>query len=209
MSQTPSIDLNALWRYVTDQIKNRITLPSLWRSMEGARPLTIENDELILGYQPGLSMQSGLMMDIQNRNAIEQVLEAATRRRLKLRVIDGDSLEDWEAYKQAQEAAKLLQQQSRAQFQAQAEAGLSWEAVSEQLVRKYSATPNRGLSSVQGRYLDEAIDILVDAYGRLMPETPSEQDERSYTRAIDRVSERAMAPASLIAQMVWARRHGR
>jgi hypothetical protein len=209
MSQTPTIDLNALWRYVTDQIKNRITLPSLWRSMEGAKPLTIENDELILGYQPGLSMQSGLMMDIQNRNAIEQILEAATRKRLKIRVIDGDTLEEWESLKRAQEAAKQLQQQARAQFQAQAEAGLSWEAVSEQLIRKYSATANRGLSSVQGRYLDEAIDVLVEAYNRLMPETPTEQDERSYTRAIDRVSERAMAPASLIAQMVWARRKGR
>ena len=41
---TPQIDLNALWKYVTDQVKQRTTLPSLWRSMEGARPLTIEND---------------------------------------------------------------------------------------------------------------------------------------------------------------------
>jgi len=208
MSQTPSIDLNALWRYVTDQIKDRITQPSLWRSMEGARPLTIENDELVLGYQPGLSMQSGLMMDVHNRNAIEQVLEAATRKRLRIRVIDGDSLEDWENYKLTLEAGKQMQQQARAQYAAQAEAGLSWEAVAEQLIRKYSATPNRALSSVQGRYLDEAIDLLVDAYGRLMPETPSELEERSYSRAIDRVSERAMVPSTLIAQMVWARRRG-
>jgi hypothetical protein len=206
MSQTPSIDLNALWRYVTDQIKNKITLPSLWRSMEGARPLTIEDDELILGYQAGLSMQSGLMMDIHHRNAIEQVLEAATRKRLRIRVIDGDSLEDWAAYKQALEAGKQMQQQARAQYAAQAEAGVSWEGVSEQLIRKYSNTPNRTLSSVQGRYLDEAVDILVDAYGRLMPETPSVLDERSYSRAIDRVAERAMVSPALIAQLVWARR---
>lgn len=206
MSQTPSIDLNALWRYVTDQIKDRITLPSLWRSMEGARPLTIEDDELILGYQAGLSMQSGLMMDIHNRNAIEQVLESATRKRLKIRVIDGDSLEDWTSYKQTLEAGKQMRQQAQAQYVAQAEAGVSWEAVSEKLIRKYSATPNRTLSSVQGRYLDEAVDLLADAYGRMMPETPNEMDERNYSRAIDRVAERAMVPAALIAQLVYARR---
>lgn len=206
MSQPPTIDLNALWHYVTEQIKNKITLPSLWRSMEGARPLTIENDELILGYQAGLSMQSGLMMDIHNRNAIEQVLETATRKRLRIRVIDGDSIEDWENHKLTLEAGKQMQQQARAQYAAQAEAGLSWEAVAEQLIRKYSATANRTLSSVQGRYLDDAIDLLADAYGRLMPETPSELEERSYSRAIDRVAERAMVPSALIAQLVWARR---
>jgi hypothetical protein len=78
--------------------------------------------------------------------------------------------------------------------------------VAEQLVRKYSATPNRGLSSVQGRYLHEAVDTLAEAYTRLMPEPPTEADERAYSRALDRVSERAMVPSSLIAQMVWARR---
>lgn len=205
---TPQIDLNALWKYVTDQVKNRTTLPSLWRSMEGARPLTVEDDELILGYQAGLSMQAGLMMDVQNKNLIEQVLESATRKRLRIRVIDGETLADWEAYKLQQAEAKRLQEQSRAQYQQQMMSGVSWEAVAEQLVRKYSSTPNRNLSSVQGRYLDEAVDTLAEAYGRLMSETPSELDERAYSKALDRVAERAMVPSSLIAQMVWARRRG-
>jgi hypothetical protein len=208
MSQTPDIDLNALWKYVTDQVKQRSSLPTLWRSMEGARPLTIEEDDLILGYQAGLSMQAGVMMDVQNKNLIEQVLESATRKRLRLRLIDGETLADWELYKQQQVEAKRLQEQSRAQFKQQMEAGITWDAVAEQLVRKYSATTNRGLSSVQGRYLDEAVTSLADAYGRLMPETPNEQEERAYSRALDRVSERAMVPSSLIAQMVWSRRKG-
>lgn len=204
----PQIDLNALWKYVTDQVKHRTTQPTLWRSMEGARPLIIEDDELILGYQAELSMQAGLMMDVQNKNLIEQVIESATRKRLRIRVIDGETLADWEALKQLQVEAKRLQEQSRLQYQQQVKSGDSWEAVAEQLVRKYSNTSNRTLSSVQGRYLDDAIAVLSDAYGRLMGDTPSELDERAYSKALDRVSERAMVPSSLIAQMVCARRRG-
>ncbi|MGV3720226.1 MAG: hypothetical protein ACO1SX_04880, partial [Actinomycetota bacterium] len=170
---TPQIDLNALWKYVTDQVKSRTTQPSLWRSMEGARPLTIEDEELILGYQAELSMQAGLMMDVQNKNLIEQVIESATRKRLRIRVIDGETLADWEAYKQQQVEAKRLQEQARLQYQQQMKSGVSWDAVAEQLVRKYSNTPNRTLSSVQGRYLDEAVETLAEAYGRLMGDSPS------------------------------------
>lgn len=203
---TPQIDLNALWKYVTDQVKSRTTQPTLWRSMEGARPLIIEDEELILGYQAELSMQAGLMMDVQNKNLIEQVIESATRKRLRIRVIDGETLADWEALKLQQVEAKRLQEQSRLQYQQQMKSGDSWDAVAEQLVRKYSNTPNRTLSSVQGRYLDDAVAALAEAFGRLMGETPSELDERAYSKALDRVSERAMVPSSLIAQMVWARR---
>ena len=162
-----------------------------------------------MGYQPGLSMQAGLMMDVQNRNLIEQVLESATRRRIRLRVIDGETLADWEAYKAQQAEAKRLQEQARAQYQRQVIAGNSWEGVAEQLVRKYSSTPNRNLSSVQGRFLDEAVDTLVEAYDRLMGPTPSELDERAYSKALDRVAERALVPSSLIAQLVWSRRRER
>lgn len=153
-------------------------------------------------------MQAGLMMDVQNKNLIEQVIESATRKRLRIRVIDGETLADWEALKQLQVEAKRLQEQSRLQYQQQVKSGDSWEAVAEQLVRKYSNTSNRTLSSVQGRYLDDAIAVLSDAYGRLMGDAPSELDERAYSKALDRVSERAMVPSSLIAQMVCARRRG-
>src|SRR3712207_2519656 len=108
MSQSRQVDLNALWRYVTDRVKAQVTLPGLWRAMEAARPITIEADELVLGYGVSESHQRGLLMDNQHRNLIEQILESATHHRLRVRLIEGETAADWEAAKRLQaEAARL------------------------------------------------------------------------------------------------------
>jgi len=204
MSQ--NIDLNALWQYVTNQVKNQITLPSLWRSMEAARPLTIDDDTLVLGFVAAEAHQMGLLMDNKHRNIIEQCLHQATRLRLKIHPMAAESVADWEAYKLTLSEGARLSREAKEQFQQRAEAGQTWDAVGEQLVRKFSATANRGLASVQGRYLNEAVDVLAEAYGRLMPADPDEQAERNYSRALERVSERVAVPSAVIAQMVLVRR---
>lgn len=206
MSDGTQVNLQALWRYVTEQVKARVVRPNLWRAMEAAKPLTIENDELILGFEAARAHEGTQITDNQTRNLIEQTLESATRRRLKVRIIQGDSLADWDAMKAAQAEAAKLQEQSRLQYQRQTEAGTSWEAVSEQLVRRFAALPNHGLTSVQGRYLDEAVSLMAEAYGRLMPETPTEQDERNYTRALERLAERVNVAGPMIGYLVHTRR---
>lgn len=206
MSQTPSIDLNALWKYVTDRVKAQVTMPGLWRAMEAAKPVALDGDLLVMGFGPSEGHQGGLLMDHRHKNMIEQVLEQATRKRLRLHVMAGETLEEWEAYKAAQVEAVKLQQQAKQQFQAEAEAGQSWEAVGEQLIRRFSGMTNRGLASVQARFLDDAIDTLAEAYGRLMPADPDEHAERNYSRALERVSERVGVPAAMIGQLVIAKR---
>lgn len=207
MSQ-PSIDLNALWKYVTDRVKAQVTQPSLWRAMEAARPVVLEDDLLVLGFAPADSHQGGLLQDQRHKNVIEQVLEQATRKRLRVHIMAGETLEEWEAYKAAQAEAGKLQQQAREQFLRHAEKGQSWEAVGEQLIRKFSGLRNRGLASVQGRYLGEAVDVLAEAYGRLMPADPDEAQERDYSRALERVAERVNVPAAMISLLVQRARRG-
>jgi hypothetical protein len=201
----PPIDLNALWSYVTTQVKGKITLPSLWRAMEAAKPIALEDNELVMGFPAMSGHQAGLLTNPQHKNVIEQVLEAATRVRLELRVIDGETLEDWETLKRNREEATRLQEQTRQQLRKQVEQGDSWEAVGESLIRRFSGVPNRGLASVQGRFLEEAIRTVVEAYPRLMPETPDEHDERNYSRTLERISERVNVPAAMISQIVDTR----
>jgi predicted GIY-YIG superfamily endonuclease len=205
MSQ-PIYNLDPMWKYVTDQVKAKISMPAVWRAMEAAKPLTLNGDELILGFEAAEMHQSGLLLDHRHKNVIEQIIEAATRRRLKLRIITGQTLEDWEMAYQAEIEGARLQQQTKEQFLKTAEAGQTWDAVSEHLVRRLSATQNRGLASVQGRFLEEVVSTYVEAYGRLMPPAPAEQDERNYSRALERMAERIGVPAPLIAHLVDLRR---
>src|SRR5205807_5032293 len=139
------------------QVKAKFSMPARWRAMEAATPLTLNGDELILGYDPGEMHQSGLILDHRHRNVIEQIIEAASHRRLKLRVIPGQTLEDWNLAQQTEIEGARLQQQAREQFLKTAEAGQTWEAVGEQLVRRFAGIPHRGLTSVQGRFLSDAV----------------------------------------------------
>jgi hypothetical protein len=202
MSQAPQIDYDALWKYVTQHVKARSNLPAFWRALEAGRAITIDGDRLIVGFGVENMHQSGLLLQTQNKNLIEQVLEQATRKRLTLHVIQGETPQDWESARVHQEEAERLQQESVAQFQKRVEGGGNWDAVGEQLVRKVAALQHRGLASVQGRFLHEAVAILAEAYGRLMPETPSEMDERGYSRALERVAERVLVPAAVIGYLV-------
>lgn len=208
MSTQPQVNVAALWKYVSDQMKNHITLPSLWRALEAAVPLTIENDELILGFAGEAAPQAGVLQNNQYRNMLEQLIENATRRRLKLRFISGDTLADWEAEKARVVEAQRLQSQTREKLQREMEAGNTWDAVGESLIRTLANLPGRAFPSVQGRFLEEVVATLAEAYGRLMPESPAENDERSYSRSLDRLSERLGVPATVIAYQVHLRRKG-
>ncbi|MFN3652518.1 MAG: hypothetical protein ACK47B_23320 [Armatimonadota bacterium] len=208
MSQPPQVDLNVLWRYVTDQMKARVSLPALWRALEAARPLTIENDELVLGYVVTEMHRSGLLLDNRHRNLIEQLIQHAVKRPLRIHVFQGETLEDWAVHKQNREEAARLTAQSHQQRVQKAEQGKTWEAVAEQVTRKFSETPNRSLPSIQGRLLEELLAMLAEAYTRLMPEKPTEQDERSYSRVLDRVAERTGTSSAIIGYLVHLRVRG-
>ena len=202
MSQAPGVNVTALWRWVTDQMKARTTQPALWRALEAAIPITVEGEELVIGYSTAAADQKGLLMDSRTQNTIEQVIEQGTRRRFRLRLIEGESLQDWEVEKQREVEGARLIQQSRRQYDQETAAGATWEAVGEQVIRSLSAIPNRALASVQGRFLEEAVTVLAEGYTRLMPEPLEEQHERSYSRVLERLSERLGVPSPIIAYLV-------
>lgn len=209
MPQTPQVDLDALWNWVVAEIKKETSTPSFWRSLESARPLTLENrEELILGFDESQGHNAGLLTNDKNKNHIEQILERATKVRLRIRVIHGTTMEDWEAEKRIQAEGARMVQQNRQQVRQQAQAGDSWENIGEQLVRRYNDYPNRMLASAQGRFLSEAVTTLSEAHTRLMGDPPTEEQDRNYARVLERIGERIRVPPPMIAYLVNERRTG-
>lgn len=203
MAQTPSVDLNALWKWVTDQIKAETHLPNFWRALEAAVPITLENrDELVVGLPDNASDMAGQLTESRNRNMIEQALERGTRVRIRLRVIHGTTMDDWNHEKQVVVEAARLQAMSAAKYRQETSRGDTWENVGEQLIREYNAQKNRGLTCVQATFLEHAVDVLAESYRRLMPEKPGEMDERNYSRTLDRMVERVGVPAVVIGYLV-------
>jgi hypothetical protein len=198
-------DVSAIWHEVTETVKQRIVLPGLWRAMESARALAVDDGLFILGFPPQVSHDAGLLMDSKNLNVIERALEETAGQPWRLKIIQGETPEDWLQQKRRDEeaAAYVRSAQERKRREAGVEQG--WDGISERLTRRYAELPLRGLPQTQAAYLDECLDVLADAVRRLMPDTPTEVDQRALARVIDKVADRAAIPGPMIAFLLRQR----
>jgi hypothetical protein len=102
------------------------------------------------------------------------------------------------------ETARQLQQQKAAR-PVETGAANTWDQVGEDLIRRLTGLPNRGLVAVQAEYLEQAYPLLVEAYRRLMPAQPAETDYRAYSRVLERLGERLGLPGLTLAWEVRQR----
>jgi hypothetical protein len=198
-------DVPVIWHEVTEKVKTRIVLPGLWRAMEAARALAVDDGLFVLGFPPAVSHDAGLLLDSKNLNIIERALEEAAGQPLRLKIIQGETLEDWHLQKRRDEeaAAYVRATQERRRREVGVEQG--WDGINERLTRRYAELPLRGLPQTQAAYLEEALELLSDAVKRLMPDTPAELDQRALARVIEKVADRAAVPAPMIAFLLRQR----
>jgi len=152
-----------------------------------------------------VSHDAGLLLDSKNLNIIERALEEAAGQPLRLKIIQGETLEDWHLQKRRDEeaAAYVRAAQERKRREVGVEQG--WDGINERLTRRYAELPLRGLPQTQAAYLEEALELLSDAVKRLMPDTPTELDQRALARVIEKVADRAAVPAPMIAFLLRQR----
>lgn len=198
----PQIDVQRLWRAALEKVKVRLVLPGVWRAMEAARPLVVEGDTLVLGFPASQTHEGGLLTDSRNSNIIERALEEEAGRPLRLRIIEGETVQDWLTAKRRDEEGAALLKAAQERRQREAAAGQGWDAISERLTRRYAEMPLRQLPQMQALYLEEAVGVLAEAVGRLLSSNAAESDHRSFARVLDKVADRAQVPAPLIAWMV-------
>jgi hypothetical protein len=197
-----SSEAQRLWRGALEKVKVRLVLPGVWRAMEAARPLVVEGDLLVLGFPASVAHEGGLLRDSKNSNVIERALEEEAGRPLRMRLIEGDTVEDWRAYQRRDAEAAALQKAAQERRHRDSSVEQGWDAVGERLIRRYAEMPMRQLPQIQALYLEEAVAVLTEAARRLLGENASEVDHRSFARVLDKVADRAQVPAALVAWLV-------
>jgi hypothetical protein len=198
----PDAEVERLWKATLEKVKVRLVLPGVWRAMEAARPLAIDGSTLVIGFSASRAHEGGLLQDSKTNNIIERALEEEAGRNLRLRIIEGETLEDWQAYKQRDEQALALQKAAQVRRQREASVEQGWDAITERLTRRYAEMPLRQLPQMQALYLEESVAALAEVARRLLGDNASEVDHRSFARVIDRVADRAQVPAAMVAYLV-------
>ena len=192
-------ELEKLWNKVVDQVKMKVIHPTLWRSLEAGTPITVEDGQFVVGFAPGSYHMSGHLTISEHKNAIENALKTFSGTPLSLRVIEGDSLQDWQAVKEKEQRVQVLQDERYRKGQDAAAITKAWENLFENAGRRYASMHLRGLPQMRAKYIVEMLKRLSDAIDELMPDKPDELSERSLARVIERVGTITETPASMIA----------
>lgn len=196
-------DLSDAWKAALPQILGNVTGRGVWTALNAAVPVTIEEGVFVLGVPPRDTALGAHLRLPATSQLIERYIGQAVRNPVRLRVIDGVSLEDWELVKRRDAERRRLQEAEMNKMRAELAAKTSWDAVYEQLSRRFAAINNRSLPQNRARFFEEAIEIIVEA--RTAQNQYDELGERNFARCLERVAQYTELPSVLVAREVLKR----
>jgi hypothetical protein len=197
-----------IWRESTDVVLIRSDrFGPLNQAMQAAVPITLDDDLLVITMPGSERHLAGHMQTAANRNAIVNALELTSGQRLDFRIIDGTTVEEWEALKAGEVKARESASRARAGTRA-AEPRSSvtvgegpWDEVIQRIHRQYQQLPKRQYPQSKARYLREALSWIAANDDELRYQENFDEDvhERALARAIERLASVLDLPPVVVA----------
>jgi hypothetical protein len=198
-----------LWALTVAGVKQEATQPALFRALEQSIPVTQEDGQFVIGFG-GTDAQIGSVLRTgQYQLQIERVLRrVAGDATLKLRVIEGTTYGDWEHTKLRDAASQNRIQQTAQKQVAEAASFGTWDDLYDQVSRLWATAENRTLVIGRGRYLDNALTLVLTAMEKLYPKEgkADELAERGLSRVLDRVASMTNSDPAVVAYLLLQRR---
>ncbi len=195
------MNMQTIWNRVVDEVKHRVIHPTLWKALEAGVPITVEDDQFVVGFPMGTFHLSGHLNSLDHRNVIEATIAKHTGERLSLRIIEGGTLDDWQAVK-VKEAHAAALREAAAQKRTDEKGSVKvWETVLEQVGRKYSTMQNRQFAQSRAEYIHQALRMVSDAMDRLIPDGEEADDltQRAISRILEKIAGLVEVPSTLVA----------
>jgi len=209
VSTTQNQRLVELWNRVVDRVKLAVISPTTWRALEKTVPVVWEGDTFVVGFNVNSGSVSGQLSAYETRLAIERAVREVTGSpNVTYRLIEGDSLADWEYTKARDAAVTAGQQQAVVRVQKDNAAAGSWDEVYERIARLWSTSEFRGQASGRARFLDASLTILLEAVVALYPDVltkPVDAHERGLSRVVERIASYTSSDAAAVGAILFHR----
>ncbi len=214
-----------LWKRVFDQVQRTINAPMVWLAMQSARPITVDGSYFVVGLPADKQYMANNLKTFENVTAIEDALRDVSGRILALRLIEGETLADWQAVL-LREAPPLEFESGPSAAPAPTTGGgsftlppetprevvPSWEKLGERLQQLYKAAPHVRYPHGQARFVLEAVKYISDTMDLLMPgpgQPPDDLQERSLSKVMERLSSTVNLDAMFLALELFRYRASR
>ena len=89
-----------------EKVKDRVIAPTLYRALELPTGITVDGDEFILGFSNADLPMAGHLRSAQYKAIIDQCVSEVLKKKVRVRIIEGTTLEDYEHYKQQLQCAR-------------------------------------------------------------------------------------------------------
>jgi len=195
----PTLTPDEIWRKTGNMVKDRIMHMSLWQTLEQSYGLVLDSDTFVVGVPSRIINRASYLTTSEYRNAIERALSSIVGRSVRLRVIEGQSLADWENLRLREQRVRAMQDAAYSRNQQQAELAQSWDEVLEGVARAWSASDLRALPQTKARYVRAMVSVINEAIGRLCKDGVDEAAERMIAKVVDRVATNADVPPTVVA----------
>lgn len=193
-------DIEQVWSDALPTIKNGVTGVGIWTALNLAKPVAFENGYFVLGLPHQEMELAGHLRMALTKRLIETTVGGKLESAVTLRVIDGTTSADWEIEKRRDVEKQRLNEQSLAKMRAELTARTSWDAVYEQLSRKFASVPQKSLPQNRARFYEEAIALLAEArQGQLASD---DMGERNFARCVERLAQYSEVPSTIVAAHV-------
>ncbi len=195
------VDLEAVWAEVNRLLREGPVNRALWDAAEVAKPLALEERMLILGITAANFRHASYIQTDVNRALLRQLITQCCGIDADLRVIAGESAEDWQKTKEREKEAeeKAVAGIRRAASFKGAEA--VWEAAYHEINQAFAGVRARAYGTTKARLLIKALPILYKAEhaARAEESAADEAHERQVNRAVDRIATNVDLSATAVA----------
>jgi len=193
-------ELADVWTKVLPEVRNAVTGVGVWTALNTAKAVVLDDGILVMGLPQGQNELGGHLRRPDVTTIIERHMSSALGKEVRLRVIDGILVEDWEITKKRDVERQRLAEQALNRTRAEIQARSSWETIYEQLNRKFAGIGNKSLPQNRARFFMEATEIVIEH----RKQNPIDDDlgERNYARCIERIAQYTELPSVYVALMV-------
>ena len=191
---------NQLWVEATERVKDRVISPTLYRALELGVGITVDGDRFVVGFASTDMPMASHLRSAQHQAIIDQCLSAVVEKKVRLLIIDGTGLQDYERYKAQKVAREAAATTVGARRDQERQVQVVWEEVGEAISRAYARLPLRQLPQTRGRFISTAFDMINEAVNRFnYTDESDELHKRALARVFEKFATVVNIPSALLA----------
>jgi hypothetical protein len=133
---------------------------------------------------------------------MEQELGKKLGRKVEVAVIDGITINHWESLKRRREEFLRLEREAAEKAKEKAGKTSAWDTIYEQMGREFGELQGKAMPQVRARFMLWCVDLVA---AHLHGSQHSDDDERNFSRCVDRIAAYADANHTYIAAMILER----